>query len=233
MTGHKPQEWVTWLPLAEWWYNTNHHSAIGMSPFQALYSTPPPSINFQYARTGDTSVNTMLQKRWETQQLLKENLIKSQERMKCYSDKKRTDREFSVGDEVILKLQPYRQHSLVNRRNQKLAAKFYGPYAITERIGKVAYKLALLVGSKLHDVFYISQLKKKIGSTKVIQTTLPGMTDAGELDPQLVAIIDRKLIKRGNTPAVMVQVVWENGTAEEATWESWDKLRQKYPNFNP
>lgn len=50
MTGHRPTDWVTWLPLAEWWYNTNHHSALGMSPYQALYSTHPPSMNYHYVR---------------------------------------------------------------------------------------------------------------------------------------------------------------------------------------
>lgn len=113
MIGHRPTEWSNWLPLAEWWYNTNHHSALGMSPYQALYAQPPPSVNYQYVRTKDTSVNDMMQRRWSTQQLVKENLIKAQERMKWYADKGRTDREFSVGDEVFLKLQPYRQHSLV------------------------------------------------------------------------------------------------------------------------
>ncbi|XP_074324155.1 uncharacterized protein LOC141661071 [Apium graveolens] len=152
--------------------------------------------------------------------------------MKWYEDKKRTDREFNVGDEVFLKLQPYRQHSLVHRKNQKLFARFYGPYVVTERIGKVAYKIALPVGSKLHNVFHISQLKKKIGSTKVVQNTLPGINDTGEIDPQPLDIIDRKLIKKGNLPTVMVQVVWENGTKEEATWELWDRLIKKYPNFH-
>lgn len=66
MTGHRPTDWVTWLPLAEWWYNTNHHSALGMSPYQALYSTPPPSMTYHYARAKDTTVNEMLQRRSDT-----------------------------------------------------------------------------------------------------------------------------------------------------------------------
>lgn len=42
-TGQKPKEWCKWLPLAEFWYNTNFQSAIGMTPFQALYGYKPPS----------------------------------------------------------------------------------------------------------------------------------------------------------------------------------------------
>jgi len=43
------------------------------------------------------------------QQLLLDNLLKAQERLEMYTDQKRTEREFKVGDWVFLKLQPYRQ----------------------------------------------------------------------------------------------------------------------------
>lgn len=37
MTGEKPSAWVIWLLLAEWWYNTTHHSTIQTTPYAALY----------------------------------------------------------------------------------------------------------------------------------------------------------------------------------------------------
>ncbi|XP_074323155.1 uncharacterized protein LOC141660094 [Apium graveolens] len=153
--------------------------------------------------------------------------------MKWYADKKRSDREFSVGDEVFLKLQPYRQHSLITRRNSKLSAKFYKPYAITEKIRKVAYRLAFPVDSKLHNVFHVSQLKKKLGSKKNLQTALPGVTEEGEMNPKPMIILSRKMIKKGNFPVVMLQVQWKNGNPEEATWEQWDKLTKRLPDFHP
>lgn len=36
-----PSKWLKWLPLAEFWYNSSHHSAIGRSPFEALYGYSP------------------------------------------------------------------------------------------------------------------------------------------------------------------------------------------------
>jgi IS30 family transposase len=42
MTGECPNQWVKWLPLAEWWYNTNYHSVTKMTPYQVLYGVPPP-----------------------------------------------------------------------------------------------------------------------------------------------------------------------------------------------
>lgn len=40
----KPVTWVSYLCWAEYHYNTNYHSAIGMTPFQAVYGRPPPTI---------------------------------------------------------------------------------------------------------------------------------------------------------------------------------------------
>lgn len=37
VVGEKPKSWIDALPWAEYWYNTAFHSAIGMSPFRALY----------------------------------------------------------------------------------------------------------------------------------------------------------------------------------------------------
>lgn len=37
LSSKKPTDWVNWLPMAEWWYNSSHHSAIKMTPYKALY----------------------------------------------------------------------------------------------------------------------------------------------------------------------------------------------------
>lgn len=79
MTGDFPKQWVQWLPLAELWYNTTHHSAIGMSPFQAVYGVPPP-VHLPYI-TGESSnevVGHTCLSRELVMQMLKSHLQRAQ-----------------------------------------------------------------------------------------------------------------------------------------------------------
>lgn len=79
--------------------------------------------------------------------------------MKIHADQKRSFREFKVGDQVYLKLQPYIQTSIAPRANHKLSFKFYGPFPITKKINAVAYKLQLSSHATVHPVFHVSQLR--------------------------------------------------------------------------
>ena len=90
-------------------------------------------------------------------------MARAQQRMKDYADGKRKDVQFSEGEYVFVKLQPYRQSSVALRRNQKLSMKYFGPFKIIERVGPVAYKLQLPDTARIHPIFHISLLKKCIG----------------------------------------------------------------------
>ena len=78
--------------------------------------------------------------------------------MKVQVDKHRIERQLKVGFWVWLKLQPYRQQSIKVHHNDKISAKFYGPFQIEAKIRAVAYKLNLPTTTKMHSVFHVSQL---------------------------------------------------------------------------
>ena len=87
-----PQQWKKWLPLAELWYNSTFHTALGCSPFKALYgydsnmgvlpsqTDPPPT---------EQTVQEMLSDREEHIAMLKNQLAVAQNRMKLQADTKR------------------------------------------------------------------------------------------------------------------------------------------------
>ena len=112
---------------------------------------------------------------------LKENLVMAQNHMKKQADQGRSEHQFAEGDQVFLRLQPYKQNSLKADHCQKLEPKFYGPYIVLKHVGQVAYRLSFPSHSKLHPVFYVSCLNKVIGTKCQTQTSLPELDEEGSI----------------------------------------------------
>ncbi|GJV06218.1 retrotransposable element Tf2 [Tanacetum coccineum] len=142
MTGEQPRQWVKWLSLAEWWYNTNFHTSIHTTPYEAIYGKPPP-VHIPYIG-GESKVDLVdktLREREAAVEVLKFHISRAQSRMKSHADKGRTDKPFDYGDWVFLKLQPHRQVSLRQGKQNKFSPKFFGSFKVIQRIGDVAYNL--------------------------------------------------------------------------------------------
>jgi hypothetical protein len=117
------------------------------------------------------------------------------------------------------------------RRNLKLAPRFFGPFQIIQKVGSVAYKLALPPESKIHPVFHVSCLKKKLGQQVLPFPTMPPVDRNGELKPEPEAILERRMQKIGTRPATEVLVQWCGAPKEDNTWELLYKLRDTYPHL--
>jgi hypothetical protein len=92
---------------------------------------------------------------------IKQNLKVAQNRQKSYADQKRTTREFKIGDHVNLRVRP-KKSSLKMGASTKLAPQYRGPFEVLDRVGPVAYRLALPPTVKEHNVFHVSLLKKYV-----------------------------------------------------------------------
>ena len=70
--------------------------------------------------------------------------------------------QFEVGDQIFLKISPTKGVIRFGVRG-KLSLRYIGPFEITERVGEVAYRLALPPSLEgVHDVFYVSQLRQYV-----------------------------------------------------------------------
>jgi hypothetical protein len=68
-----PTKWIQWLSLAEFWYNTSFHSALGKSPFEVLYARSPRQLSLVPANLcSSVDLQSWLEEHQVMQALLKQ-----------------------------------------------------------------------------------------------------------------------------------------------------------------
>ena len=133
------------------------HNSIKITPFEALYGYKPRLLPAIGGQTTVATVGTYLQQRQDTIRLVKAELGKAQNRIKQLADKKRSEKEFLVGEGVYLTLSQQDFKALTHKPISKLSPKHYGPFTILEKIWVVPYKLQLPEGSQIHPTFLSSR----------------------------------------------------------------------------
>ncbi|GJV76968.1 retrotransposon-related protein [Tanacetum coccineum] len=233
MTGERPKEWSKWLALAEYWYNTNYHTSINTTPFEAVYGQPPSSpIFYSSGQSKVDSVDRSLEAREAIIQMLQFHLERAQARMKAVADSHRTERSFEEGQWVWLKLQPHRQIFVTKGKYNKLLPKYYGPFQIVAKIGMVAYKLQLPLSAQIHPFFHVSQLKLFKGDPLSVQAVLPKCDPNGHLACVPIKVLDRKMIKEHNKAVVYVLIQWSHGSQDDAQHEELPLIWKRFPDFS-
>ena len=138
--------------------------------------------------------------------------------------------ELEVGDHIFLKVMPKRGVVRFGKRG-KLSPRFIGPFDILERVGTVAYLLALPSSmSGVYEVFHVSMLRRYILDPAHV-------VDWGEIEVDTdrtfedgsVGIMDsRDQVLRRKTVR-LVRVLWHHRGVEESTWEREDTMWATYP----
>ena len=109
----------------------------------------------------------------------------------------------------------------------KLSPRFIGPFEVLERVGAVAYQLALPLSlSSVHEVFHVSMLRKYTPDPAHVVDWDELVIDAdGTFEEGPVRIMDsREQVLRRKTVR-LVKVLWKHQGVEEATWEHGDTMR--------
>ena len=99
------------------------------------------------------------------------------------------------------------------------------------KVGPVAYRLKLPAEARIHPVFHVSLLKKKIGLVQQVSKTLPEFDNADQCPRQPEAVLQRRVILHNGQPVIQLLIKWCQLGAEEASWEDKDFILSQFPHF--
>ncbi|GJR55202.1 ty3-gypsy retrotransposon protein [Tanacetum coccineum] len=138
----------------------------------------------------------------ELMRRLKQNLLEAKNIMEVKANRNRHEVEFKVGNKIV------------------------------ERVGKVAYRLALPSTSRIHLVFHVLILKLFSGNGDLAITELPEELQVGQPLEKPVAICDSPMVLQNGSLAQQVLVQWDGRSPKEATWEWTTDFKDTYPLYN-
>ncbi|XP_058786967.1 uncharacterized protein LOC131661440 [Vicia villosa] len=168
----------------------------------------------------------------EKVQLIRKKMKALQTIQKSYYDKRRKNLEFQARDHVFLRVTSV---TGVGRalKSKKLTPRFIGLYQISDRVGKVTYRVALpLIIADLHDVIQVSQLRKYISHpSHVIHMDNVQVRDNLTMETMSIRIKCREMKTLRGKEIALVKVVWTKDVGESTTWELESKMRESYPEL--
>ena len=225
--------WDRHIALVEFVYNNSFQSSIGMAPYEALYGrkcrTP-----LCWTELSEKKVigPDLIRETEEKVKMIRDRLKVATDRQKSYADMKRKDIRYEIGEKVFLKVSPWKKVMKFGRKG-KLSPRFIGPYEVIEKVGPVAYRLALPPDlEKIHNVFHVSMLRRyRSDPSHVVSSETIELRPDLTYEEEPVEILAREVKELRNKKIPLVKVLWRNHRTEEATWESEETMRQQYPQL--
>ena len=133
--------WAQLLPMTEFAYNNSKNASTGHTHFELNYSYHPRMLYEEKVnpRSQFKSADKLLAELRELMIVYQENLHHAQELQKQAHNKGVKPRSYAPNEKVWLN-----SKYIKIKRNQKLEAKFFGPFQVLYPVGKQVYKLELL-----------------------------------------------------------------------------------------
>ena len=142
--------------------------------------------------------------------------------------------EYQVGEKVFLRVSPWKGVMRFGNKG-KLSPRYIGPYKILERVGPLAYRLALPPElARIHNVFHVSMLRRyRSDPSHVLRDSEIEISENLTYVEEPLAIMDHEIRQLRKRSILMVKVIWKNHEMKEVTWETEEKKRKNYPHLFP
>jgi transposase InsO family protein len=210
-------DWDEWLPQAKFSVNNAWQESIKNTPFLLNFGqqprTPLTQSGNREVRVPQTSNFAQTMK--ESLDRAKASLLAAKFRQKLFAYENRREVKLPARQKVLLSTINFK---LAHPGMRKLLPKWVGPFEVTERIGKVAYKLDLPPNLKMHNVFHV-QLFKKYRDNGKVQPPPPPIEIDDSLEYEVERVLGHRKVKRGKGTRKEFLVKWLGYKHEHNTWE--------------
>ena len=97
-------------------------------------------------------------------------------------------------------------------RKGKLSPRFIGPYEVIEKVGPMAYRLALPPKlENIHNVFHVSMLRRyKSDTSHVVSLEIIGLRSDLTYEEEPVEILAQEVKELRNKRIPLIKVLWRN-----------------------
>ncbi|XP_070047358.1 uncharacterized protein [Nicotiana tomentosiformis] len=139
-----------------------------------------------------------------------------------------------VGERVLLQVLPMKRVMRLRKRG-KLSPRFICPFEVLRRVREVAYELALPPSLEgVHPVFHVSMFRRYHGDpSHVLDFSSVQLDKDLSYIEEPMSILDRQVWKLRSKNIASVKVQWWGHPVKEATWETEQDMRNRYPHFSP
>ena len=224
-------DWINWLPMAEFTFNNTESATTKVSPFLAntgqhprMGFEPPtdlPRPRYQVVQAQDA--NRFVETMSDLNEYLRSEMKWAQAIYESNANRTRNPAPaYRVGDLVWLDARNIK----TRRPSKKLDWKNVGPFPVTQVVSPYAYRLGLPDSMKIHDVFHTNLLRP----APEPEVALPGQRNKPppvvEVDGEQEWFIDRIEDSRYNRRRRQYEFLVKWTGYDELTWEPHEFVKE-------